>query len=189
MNRVFFLYFILLGGLSSCYWYDGPTRPKRELPKPKPYVVPVRKSLSAQEYLEKMAGDIQRKIPSAQVQILEDSIKVLFPDNIKYNQSAILPLENINSEIKKLAGLIRQYEKTNVLITGHTDKSGNERNNKKISEMRAKYILELLMAYKAPANRLNSWGLGSSNPLSNNADRNRRVEFVVLSTIVDDEDS
>lgn len=189
MNKSVYIIIILFLTSSSCYWYDGPTRSKIEPPQPKPYVLPVKKSLSTQEYLEKMARDIKRKLPSAQVQILADSIKVLFPDNIKYSQSSVLPIENISGKINKLAQLIRLYNQTNVLITGHTDKSGNERGNKEISNLRAKYISDLLVAYRVPKERLNAWGLGSSNPISSNPDINRRVEFVILSTIEDDEDS
>ena len=188
------LFITLVITLGSCYNYDGPMRPKIAPPKlPEAYVITPPAALNAQEYLQKMAKDIKRGIPSAQVQLLQDSIKVLFPDNISYNQSSILPLENVNLEMKKLAGLINKYEKTNVLVTGHTDNSGEEQNNKRISEMRAQYILDLLLSYQAPKERMSSWGLGSSSPISSNnvdggRDNNRRVEFVVLSTISDEEE-
>ncbi len=179
--------------LSSCYNYDGPTRAKRIPPSPKPRVLKIRPTLSSQEYLNKMAGDIERRLPDAQVTILQDSIKVWFPDNIKYDKSSILPIEDINTEIRKLAFLIRKYDKTNVLVTGHTDKSGNEQTNKRLSELRATYIKDLLVANRAPKSRVNAWGLGSSSPISSEivahgAENNRRVEFIILSTIEEDQD-
>lgn len=193
MKNFTFLLFVTII-LASCYNYDGPTRAKKTPPTPPtPRVLNVKQTLSSQDYLKRMAGDIKRSLPSAQVTILEDSIKVLFPDNIKYDKSSILPIKSINQEIKKLARLIKKYTKTSVLVTGHTDKSGKEEINKRLSGLRAGYIKDLLLAYKAPKDRINSWGLGSSSPVSSErvnggSDNNRRVEFVILSTIKDEEE-
>lgn len=179
--------------LTACYNYDGPTRPKRELRKvaqtfTKPFEIPVEKKLSSQEYLMKMAEDIARTIPSSQVEILSDSIKVFFPDNIQFGPSGVMPVNDISPEMSKLARLIIKYDKTHVLLTGHTDKNGDESINRKISELRAQYIMDLLIAYKVSASRLSSWGLGSSSPLKNTSKgQNRRVEFIVLSTEEDEE--
>lgn len=184
-----FLYLILASAMfcSACYNYDGPTRPKRQ--RIAPAIVPISpvQKITGQQYLEEMAGEISKALPSAQVKILKDSIKVLFPDNIRYSNSAILPEYNINSEINRLAELIIKYDKTHVLVTGHTDQNGQEQQNKKISQMRAQYIVDLLLAYKVPNEQLSAWGLGSLSPLQNGrSDANRRVEFVVLSTIEKD---
>ena len=192
MKNILFLFFAAIA-LTSCYNYDGPFRSKKVIPSPQPRVLKIKPTLSSQDYLNKMAGDIQRRLPSAQVTILKDSIKVWFPDNIKYSKSSILPINDINTEIRKLAGLIRKYDKTNILITGHTDKSGDEETNKRLSELRANYINDLLLAHRAPKERINSWGMGSSSPISSEqisggSDNNRRVEFVILSTIQEEEE-
>ena len=168
MKTTIHLTILLLAGvitMASCYNYDGPTRIRREvntqvnrppikkIPKQQSKrstnnsrIVKARKTKTAEQYLQNMANEISNALPSAHVQMLQDSIKVLFPDNIRYKSSSVIPLEDISNESKQLAKLITKYEMTNVLVTGHTDKVGNETTNKKISELRAKYIMDLLLA-------------------------------------------
>ena len=69
-------------------------------------------------------------------------------------------------------------------------KQSEDKLNKKMSELRAQYIHDLLVAYKVPKSRLAFWGLGGNSPLATNDTengraKNRRVEFVILSTIDD----
>jgi outer membrane protein OmpA-like peptidoglycan-associated protein len=212
----------LLFSLSSCYNYDGPIRKKGTYPtyyethgengpsskrsilgkylsrktkttKTSAAVLDVNPNISSKEYLNNIVEDIKRTLPSAQVSLIEDSIKVLFPDNIRFGNSAVMPNEDISDKMSKLAKLLIKYDQTNVLVTGHTDNIGSEKINKRISELRAQYIKDLLLAYKVPNSRLNSWGLGGSSPIASNRTKegikkNRRVEFVILSTIQDDEE-
>jgi len=189
-----FLCFLLLA--SSCYNYDGPTRQARELTTPnssttsssaKTISVDKKSKESAEAYLVTVAKAIKKAIPSSQIQMLQDSIKVLFPDNIQYGKSGVIPEYDVYTELRKLAGLIIKYDRTNVLVVGHSDKGGNEQVNKKLSKLRAQYIQEVLLAYKTPEERLNSWGIGSSSPIASELipggkEKNRRVEFVILAT-------
>lgn len=170
---------------SSCYNYDGPTRPPVSLGR----VAPTKSQL----YLNSMADAVKSILPSAHVEILQDSIKILFPDNIQYKSSSTIPIKDVNYELGKLAGLINLFDKTNVLITGHTDNSGDEVSNKKISELRAKHVLDILIKHNAPEERINAWGLGSISPISSERTKegkrnNRRVEFIILASMGDEED-
>jgi|GEM_PF-1366136 len=204
-----FLYlFIIIISFSSCYMYEGPTRTDqdmvawgyRDFSKQNSTLPPsngqskqiiITQKIPSKDYLRKMSEDIKRKIPSAQVKMLIDTLKVLFPENIRYSNSAVLPTEDFTIELGKLASLIVKYEQTNVLVTGHTDQTGDDRENKRLSELRASYIKDVLIANLAPSDRLNSWGLGSSAPIASEQlpggkEKNRRVEFVILSTIEND---
>lgn len=145
-----------------------------------------------EDYLIRVAKAIKKAVPSAQIEMLQDSIKVLFPDNILYGNSGIVPKEDIYTELRKLAGLIIKYDRTNVLIVGHTDKKGNEKMNKRLSDLRAGYIEQMLLAYNGPKDRINSWGIGSSSPIASEltpmgAEKNRRVEFIILATVNSDD--
>lgn len=146
----------------------------------------------AEAYLVRVAKAIKKAVPSAQIEMLQDSIKVLFPDNIRYGRSAIVPKEDLYTELRKLAALIVKYDRTNVLVVGHTDKEGNEQMNKRLSDLRADYIEQMLLAYNGPKDRINSWGIGSSSPIASErtqegVEKNRRVEFVILATVNSDD--
>ncbi len=70
-------------------------------------------------------------------------------------------------------------------ISGHTDNTGNYSNNKKLSEQRAKSVVDYLISKKVPANQLSYIGHSSDKPIDSNKTpegrkRNRRVEFKII---------
>lgn len=191
-NNIFkntILFFILFL-ISSCYNYDGPTRIiKKRIPQtPKKIEV---KKISKSEYLNKIKNVVEKQLPEAQVEIFNDSLSVLFPNQITYNSSAIMPNEDINPKLKKLSSLILKFYLTNLIVTGHTDNKGNAEDNKMLSSLRAKYIYDNLIYFKTPADRLHYWGLGDTNPLKPNTSeenriQNRRIEFIILATLLEE---
>jgi outer membrane protein OmpA-like peptidoglycan-associated protein len=76
-----------------------------------------------------------------------------------------------------------QVEK--VLVAGHTDGRGDEALNKRLSEDRARAVVDYLVSRGVDRNRLATRGYGADKPLAPNAtrkgqDKNRRVEFIIL---------
>jgi len=71
----------------------------------------------------------------------------------------------------------------NFSVEGHTDSDGDDTSNLKLSESRAKAVMDKLIELGIGANRLTSKGLGGSKSLNANSTpeekaQNRRVEFV-----------
>ena len=69
-------------------------------------------------------------------------------------------------------------------IYGHTDNTGNEGANQKLSEERANSVKSYLISKGLPAKRIESKGLGQTQPIADNktADgksKNRRVQIVL----------
>jgi outer membrane protein OmpA-like peptidoglycan-associated protein len=175
--------------ITSCYYYDGPLRrnnpvtTKPILPPPVPKVVGT--PLSRQEYISKAYQDIKEKIPEADVKLVEDSIKILFPNHITYANRSTIPSSDYQTPLNNFAALLKKYRQTNILITGHTDNRGNENLNRNLSVARAIKVRDYLSTCGVGMSRLESWGLGPTIPLDDNSTlegraRNRRVEFVVL---------
>jgi outer membrane protein OmpA-like peptidoglycan-associated protein len=78
-----------------------------------------------------------------------------------------------------------------VQVEGHASSEGEDDHNQTLSEQRADAVLNYLVAHGIDKERLASKGFGSSVPLDTNQtiagrENNRRVEFVVYFTILND---
>jgi outer membrane protein OmpA-like peptidoglycan-associated protein len=97
-------------------------------------------------------------------------------------QSELLPgaLETID----RLADYLDRNQDKTVLIEGHTDSTGSDTTNLRLSQERANAVRMALMAEGIGARRVAATGLGSSRPVAPNTtaegrQQNRRVEIVI----------
>ncbi len=86
--------------------------------------------------------------------------------------------------VAKLAGILMVFRNMNLSIEGHTDSTGTDEFNMKLSTERAKSVYDFLRNQGIPVSRMAYQGFGSSTPVAPNdseADRakNRRVEVVL----------
>jgi outer membrane protein OmpA-like peptidoglycan-associated protein len=80
---------------------------------------------------------------------------------------------------------MKENAQMRIEISGHTDKTGSEPLNFKLSEARAKVVVEYLVQRGIYRSRMEFRGYGSLQPISDNATaagraKNRRVEFKIL---------
>jgi len=85
--------------------------------------------------------------------------------------------------INKIYKLMVKYPDLKFSVEGHTDSDGDVATNQKLSESRAKAVMNKLIAMGISPDRLKSKGWGESKPIDTNATpegkaNNRRVEFV-----------
>jgi outer membrane protein OmpA-like peptidoglycan-associated protein len=109
---------------------------------------------------------------------------ILF-DNNKYDL-----LEPAVETLSKIVLALKNNESIKVEISAHTDSKGNDNDNLKLSEMRAKAVVNYLVANGIANSRLTSKGFGETkilNRCKSNVDcgelehaLNRRVEFKII---------
>jgi len=85
--------------------------------------------------------------------------------------------------IDEIYKLLKENPSLKVSIEGHTDNVGNSENNKKLSENRAKAVVDALVAKGINQQRLSAVGHGQERPVADNRTeegraKNRRVEIV-----------
>jgi len=91
--------------------------------------------------------------------------------------------------INEIYHLLQKRTDLNFSIEGHTDSDGDNLSNKKLSEDRARVVMDRLIQMGISSNRLKYTGFGESKPIDNNSSpegkaNNRRVEFVKFDGVV-----
>lgn len=89
-----------------------------------------------------------------------------------------------DSELGRLVKLLKDVPGLKIELGGHTDNTGSESMNKKLSQDRATAVVNYLKGKGIAANRLTSKGYGSSQPIASNKSaegrqENRRTEFKI----------
>lgn len=93
--------------------------------------------------------------------------------------------EQFYPEIKKLADVMKQYPNSTILLEGHTDSTGSAGYNQELSKSRANAVMKVLInEFSISSDRINTTGMGESQPIASNGTaegrmQNRRVEAIV----------
>jgi outer membrane protein OmpA-like peptidoglycan-associated protein len=88
-------------------------------------------------------------------------------------------------KLDSLVILLQENMHLKIHITGHTDNTGDEKLNAKLSKDRADAVADYLMEHKITADRITHEGKGSASPIFSNETpegrkRNRRVEILIV---------
>lgn len=135
---------------------------------------------------------------SEQLDLSDKKTKTEVSAKLKSIKNASLVLNNIGfasnsyelnatsyEELNKLVSYLSENGSFKVEISAHTDDSGGDAYNLKLSNLRANSVLEYLQDHSIPKARLVSTGFGEEKPLfpndtEENRAKNRRVEFKIL---------
>ncbi|MEA3544944.1 MAG: OmpA family protein [Thermodesulfobacteriota bacterium] len=108
--------------------------------------------------------------------------------NINFAHDSSVVEDRYLDEIAKAAQCINQYPGNQVNIYGHTDSTGTDAYNQKLSERRAAAIVKVLVEkFSIPDSRLVAHGFGEAQPIADNNTKagrleNRRVEIACGAT-------
>ncbi|MGO4290636.1 OmpA family protein [Chitinophaga sp. RAB17] len=149
-----------------------------------------KKSSSQHVYMNKQYEELKNVLNEAEVSIIKDSLKVIFPNNVLFATASDQVNESVKPTFGHFAEVLNKYNKTKILITGHTDNTGAVTYNRDLSERRAAGAKKLLNSYNVSNDRMFTWGLSDRDPVATNDTeagkaKNRRVEFVILYDVKD----
>ncbi|MBO7477490.1 MAG: OmpA family protein [Salinivirgaceae bacterium] len=83
--------------------------------------------------------------------------------------------------LNDLAAMLEKHPNVKLRIVGHASSDGTAAFNQKLSEERAKVAADYLISIGVAADRIQTEGKGSSEPIDKeNRERNRRTEFIVV---------
>ena len=99
------------------------------------------------------------------------------------NRATLKP--GAESNVRRIAGILQQYPDRQIAVEGHTDATGSDALNQRLSEERAASVRASLIAGGVPEGQITSVGFGKTQPVADNGtatgrQQNRRVEIIVL---------
>jgi outer membrane protein OmpA-like peptidoglycan-associated protein len=134
-------------------------------------------------YLDNQAKELDA-IPGADVQRRDDSLLVNFQSQLLFDTGASQLQPGAYDKMRSLATTLNNYPQSQVVIKGHTDSTGDDRFNQRLSEERADRVRAFLVSEGVSSSRVTAIGYGESMPVSSNntesgRQQNRRVEIEI----------
>lgn len=130
-------------------------------------------------HMDKQAAELRNDLKGAKVERVGEGIKITFDSGLMFDFDSYTLTPSTRANLTDLAKTLKKYDDTDVLIEGHTDKTGTEEYNMSLSEKRSNAVEDFLTIQKVKNSRLTSKGYGELQSISENDQENRRVEVAI----------
>lgn len=143
---------------------------------------------SAGYYMDKQEKALREQLVSSGVQvkrISENELQLVMENGIGFSSGSYNLSADLYPALNSVALILGEYPDSHLQIKGHTDSSGSDVNNQKLSEQRAQSVGSYLVNQRVGSARVGTRGMGEGFPLCDNATKqgrecNRRVEINIL---------
>ncbi|MCH2158527.1 MAG: OmpA family protein [Oleiphilaceae bacterium] len=138
-------------------------------------------------YMDQQEEQLRTKLERSGVRVQRNGneITLIMPGKITFDVSKSSVRQNFSEVLDSIALVLKEFDKTAIEITGHTDSTGSASFNQTLSEQRADSVKAQLIARQISSGRVHSKGLGFRAPIATNdtvqgRQENRRVELKLL---------
>jgi len=135
-------------------------------------------------YMDKQAAEMERDLEGARIERIGEGIKITFAGGILFDVDRAELRPEAQAELVKLGRILNKYEDTNIMVEGHTDATGTEEYNMRLSLRRSESVATFLAVQNVARDRLSAVGYGEIQPIASNdtaegRQQNRRVEVAI----------
>lgn len=119
-----------------------------------------------------------------QMQRVGDVIRLSIPGAGIFATGSDRLSAQLESTLRRVTGVLVEFNRTVITIEGHTDDRGDEAYNRSLSERRAKSVARFMVDAGVDPRRLDEVGRGEVHPVADNDSEagraaNRRIEIVI----------
>ena len=135
-------------------------------------------------YMDKQEEQIARIPGTSTERIDEETLLVRFESDILFEVDSAALSSSATSNLTDFSSTITEFDKTAVVIQGHTDSTGSDSYNQALSERRADSVLNFLARQGVDPARMMAVGYGESSLIATNEtemgrQQNRRVTVLL----------
>lgn len=138
-------------------------------------------------YMDTQEAELRKQLRGSGVSVVRDgdNITLVMPGNITFPSNEHDLKTEFYDVLDSVALVLEEFEKTIIVVAGHTDSRGSDSYNQTLSEERAKSVANYLKAKKIVEARFEVVGFGEKAPIADNATAegralNRRVELTLM---------
>jgi outer membrane protein OmpA-like peptidoglycan-associated protein len=137
-------------------------------------------------YMDLQAKKLREELAGTGVSVTKvgDNIVLNMPGNVTFATDRADVQADFYPVLNSVAKVLKEYEKTLIHVTGHTDSTGGHQYNMDLSQRRADSVSSYLAAQGVQSVRLQARGFGPDRPVAGNDTKegrqdNRRVEITL----------
>ena len=138
-------------------------------------------------YMDEQEEAFREELSGSGIDVIRegDNIRLVMPSNITFGTGKAYISSGFHPTLNDIAKVLVKFDKTLLSIEGHTDATGSDEFNQKLSEERAYNVKAYLVSKNIIDTRLKTTGLGESMPIAkndtaSNRSLNRRVEIQII---------
>lgn len=135
-------------------------------------------------YMDKQEKALKEELSGSGVKVIRegDKLRLDIPAQLTFEINRSDIRSNLYPVFNDIAKVLRDYEKTMLVVAGHTDDTGPYQYNMNLSQQRADSVKQYLIAQNVQAIRIETQGYGPNYPIVPNSSetnraQNRRVEI------------